>query len=526
VTVKDRVETPQLPESGYLTTNANNTDWTGDNVNDGDLDGVNGTVDGEHDVEFVASVTPGAITLDDGDPWYPSGATPGRPVEFSGQLRTGDLDPNTAGDQSEVLANQTVTLKVDKGFFVETDGDDLAHDPAPAAGADAGEFKSAGTTITVTTDEYGDFWAVAAIERDADFDDDGEATSTVTANVGTVTDSVEQDWSSSNPLNGGAVTIDFADDSLQDSGVLPKSPLSDEVALQVGATDQFGNPVGNEEVTVSGGNFDSNPNVVTGFNPDSGIVWVYSNAAADTKYTATWVADTRKFESPLNGDNTVSDEETLKDDITVNWYAVDFANSTFTLSHTGADTQPVGTTVTETYTAMDQFGEPISDLGVVFYRTGPDDLQDGDGNQGGVLGQDGKISYVFQGAKAGKATITAVGYDDFDNFEDLGTVVPEAQRTDEVQFQNAGKSPINLKAGGKNNGKKADKLKVTANDNASGLVAKVFVNGKKVASHALNASGDFTFTIADKNKGKGTKYVVKVAESALTQADQASKTLK
>jgi hypothetical protein len=453
-------------------------------------------------------VTPGSIELNDGDPIYPRGATPGRPVEFSGTLVSGDTDPDTTGDQTIPLANQTVTLKVDKGFFVATDGSGLVHDPAPAAGADAGEFKSAGTTITVKTDEDGEFSAVAAIERDSDFDDDGEATSTVTANVGSVTDSVEQDWTSSNPLNGGAVSVDFADEAIQESGVLPKAPMDDDVALQVVATDQFGNPVGNEPVNLTGGGY--NETVTTGFG-GGGIFWVQSpNAAGDAKYTATWVADTRKFESPLDGDNTVSDEETLKDDVTVNWYTVDFANSTFSLTHTG----------------LDQFGEPISDLGVVFYRTGPDDLQDGDGNTGGLLGQDGQISYVFQGAKAGKATITAVGYTDFDNFQDLGTVVPQAQRSDEVQFQAPGKSPINLKAGGKNNGKKADKLKVTADDNASGLVAKVFVNGKKVASHKLNNNGDWTFTIKDKNKGKATKYVVKVAESALTKADQATKKLK
>ncbi len=68
----------------------------------------------------------------------------------------------------------------------------------------------------------------------------------------------------------------------------------------------------------------------------------------------------------------------------------------------------VGTTVTEIYTAIDQIGEPISDLDVVFFRTGPDDLQDGDGNSGDDTNSDGDATYIFQGAKVGTARITAV----------------------------------------------------------------------------------------------------------------------
>jgi hypothetical protein len=88
------------------------------------------------------------------------------------------------------------------------------------------------------------------------------------------------------------------------------------------------------------------------------------------------------------------------------------------------------------------------------------------------------------------------------------------------------KKPINLVAKGKNNGKKADVLKANANNNAAGLVAKVFVNGKQVAKHKLNSSGNWNFTIKDKNGKKVTKYTVKVAATATTMADSATKKLK
>jgi hypothetical protein len=63
-----------------------------------------------------------------------------------------------------------------------------------------------------------------------------------------------------------------------------------------------------------------------------------------------------------------------------------------------------------------------------------------------------------------------------------------------------------------------DVLKVNAKPIAEGLVAKVFVNGKKVGQHTLNSAGNHNFSIKDKNGSKITTYVVKVAETAKTHA--------
>ncbi len=49
-----------------------------------------------------------------------------------------------------------------------------------------------------------------------------------------------------------------------------------------------------------------------------------------------------------------------------------------TLTASGTDPRPVGTTVTMTYTAIDQNGEPIDGYEVDFFRAGPDDTNDGE----------------------------------------------------------------------------------------------------------------------------------------------------
>ncbi len=62
----------------------------------------------------------------------------------------------------------------------------------------------------------------------------------------------------------------------------------------------------------------------------------------------------------------------------INWYTIDFAASSYGLD-SGADVMHVGDVVHTKFTAVDQKGEPISGMKVNFFRTGPDDLQDGEG---------------------------------------------------------------------------------------------------------------------------------------------------
>lgn len=496
VTVKDQVVTPnQDTERGLLTGTTQDSDFVGDGGNDG-----NANDSSSIGIVFAQGAPPAGSTIEVSDMTPGNNGKPG--VAVGGSVTVLDASHNP-------VVNQVVTLTVDGNSFF-TDG----NDKSTANGAKVGDLTNSGQSMTTVTNASGVATFAVGIGRSAEFDDDGKAEDIVKAAAGSISDTEDVDYNSVNPLNPGEVTLELADASEQESGVLPKAPVSDEVALQAVTTDQFGNRVGGEGVEVTGGSNDVW--VTTGFGLHSGIADVNESHAGDVDYTGTWEASTDTYQGGVPTGGT----KTLTDSTTVNWYEVDFANSTFTLSHSGADTQDVGATVVETFTGVDQFGEPIADLGVEFFRSGPDNQQDGEGNSGNWLGQDGKAQYVFQGAKAGKAVVTTVGFDN------NGDIVDQAGLTDSVQFVNPPKADINLKAGGKDNGPKDDKLKVTANDNASGLVAKVFVNGKKVASHKLNSSGDFTFTIKDKNGGKATKYVVKVAGTSLTAPDKASKKLK
>jgi hypothetical protein len=91
-----------------------------------------------------------------------------------------------------------------------------------------------------------------------------------------------------------------------------------------------------------------------------------------------------------------------------------------------------------------------------------------------------------------------------------------------------------VKVTGKDNGKKADKLKVNALKLAAGAKVTLFkvVDGKnkvvKTGKKALtlNNKGDRTIKIKDKNGKKPTKYVVKIAKTALTTKATAKKKLR
>ena len=209
----------------------------------------------------------------------------------------------------------------------------------------------------------------------------------------------------------------------------------------------------------------------------------------------------------------------------------------------GPATVPNGTTqIPFVAVVTDAFGNPVANVPVTDLNiqvSGPAQFQDSDAitDANGQMhlnvrvdaGAEGDVTIKVQGfgeqfgAAADQLTASspangAKGLPASSNVATATTTVePPAPPVQE---------PINLTAGGKNNGGKADKLKVKADDNAAGLVAKVFVKGKKVAKHALNGSGDYTFTIKDKNGNKATKYVVKVAATETTLADQASKKLK
>jgi len=323
------------------------------------------------------------------------------------------------------------------------------------------------------------------------------------------------DFSSADPLNGGAVRLEFAPANEQDPGVnTPTAPPGSEVEIDVYTEDQFGNLVGGIPVTVADNTVDAEiiaddadgaagVQVLSNFDDDGDFAGT-SDEEEDQTITGTWEdAPVLTYSGP--------DTQDLTDTVTINFQDIVVTEDGVTMTANPSGNVPVGTAVTETVTVLDDEGNPVVGAEVRFTQSGP-----GDANADVIrfTNANGQAFYTFNSAQAGTALITAV----------VQTNDAPVVKTDEVTF--GGKVGINLKAMGPNNGKKADKLNVKANNNAAGLIARVFVKGQKVAQHKLNGQGDYAFTIKDKNGKKSTKYVVKVAGTATTKADQATKKLK
>ncbi|HEU5038185.1 MAG TPA: hypothetical protein VFT70_14345, partial [Nocardioides sp.] len=376
----------------------------------GDLDAFFGPTGGtvEHDhitVDFLRSLAPAAINYVSETPWIDGVASPGRPVTVKYVVK------NAQGD---ILSDIPVDLTTDHGFFSPLTNGALTPDPAPANGADYGEWKSGGATTTQSSsDADGTVSVVVAIERDAGFDDDGEVAAAVQAKSGSVTGNHEVKFStdytgggaSNEPLNPGAVKISLA--PVQESTVLPSARIDQAVGYRVEATDSFGNLVAdeasvNDDTANAGVGGDHNgataEGVVTQFTKDTGAVVEARSWTPGTNQsvTATYTAGTRVYyddPSTVATDLTVnsSGEKTLTNTAAaINWYTVDWADPA-TVLEIGSDesgTVPVGTAVHTEVKAIDQKGQPIDDLDVKFVRKGPNP-QVGDENWNSVTNDHG-----------------------------------------------------------------------------------------------------------------------------------------
>ncbi|GAB2876643.1 hypothetical protein [Nocardioides pacificus] len=453
-------------------------------------------------------------------------ATPGRPVTF--QVRV----TNKADGTGTPMANQTVTLKTDNGFFTTPAATEagLVAEPAKAAGGLYGSWKDLGKETTVTTDADGKAWVTVAIGRDSGFDDDGKVKSTISATTGGVsnTSPITVDWTSNDALNPGSVEVALADNQTVES--LPKAPTTETVKFDVFTKDQFGNLTA-ESVTLSENAANaslSSLSVTSQYLGDAPAVTASGTGAGDMTVTGSWTnasnvwTDSDAVLAGFQAQRTTATKTVTDESETVSWYVVDYTASEYSISHSGGATQPVGSTVTTTYKAVDQNGEPIQGLSVRFFRTGPDDLQDGDGNTTATTNAQGEATYVYQGAKAGTATVTAVVRDS------AGDLIPEARQTDTVTFGAEEIEPpkyIKVDLSGPNNGRKRDALRVTTTPAAGGASAQLYrvANGGRVliATKNLWSTGKTTFRVRDTNKGRFTKYVVLVRATDATRQGRA-----
>lgn len=489
--------------------------WTHDSETD------NAGASGSQTASFIKSVTPAEVTVTQDASQQFNTNTELQPGELARYTvcAYSDSDPNTAGVQRQLLTNTEVTVAVDHGYF--TDG---VATPAAAANGPVGTWDNDGQTKKVMTGSNGCVIVWTSIGKDAGFDDDGDVTAKVTGTAGTATGSATAAWTSEHPLNGGPVTVDFASADQQTSDMLPKAQAGDEyvsgqeVKLVVKAFDQFGNRVGGESVSLADNTNSATVNspVVTDYN-DQSDASATATGGGDQKITGTWSAPTTLYTNTAGSYANSSKAQT--DDVTINWYAVDYAASVFTLESDATGAMPVGSSVILTYSATDQEGQPIKGLDVGFMRTGPDQYQDGDFNSFDMTDADGLARYVFQGAAAGTATITAIAGDYHTmSFSPIG----DSRATTTVDFKQQ-KEPISVTLSGSDNGGKDDVLKVDTDSAAAGAqvtLYKVKKDGTKVAlaNGVIDSNGKHKFVVDDKNGNDPTKYVAKVFKTNVTKA--------
>ncbi|MCW2826237.1 MAG: hypothetical protein JWQ91_3154 [Aeromicrobium sp.] len=472
-------------------------------------------------VDFV-DLAVKTIAIGAGDKLVDGEATPGRPVSYTVTVTNKDGDP---------LKNAAVSLSLDHGFFTTYADSEAKLTPATAlaVGGLYGVWKDEGKTKSATTDANGKVTVTVAIGRDAGFDDDGRVDAKLTVKAGSVTnDETVTEFDSADPLNPGSATVEIAPGQAKS---LPKAQLAgtSKVFLDVFVKDQFGN-LTDEAVDVSDDTNDADLSAGTvrgQFEADKSVLSASSDSSTDLSQSIKVAWDTEsnvwKDSDPVKPEVQGARDEarkTVSGTETIDWYAINHAAGDYTLTSNAEGDQLPGKTVIVTYTALDQNGMPIKGAQVDFFRSGPDDLQNGE-SRDTTTDEDGVATYVFQGAKEGTATVTAV-------LRKGSNPVAASTKEVKVVFAKPVVTPpapatIVAKLLGSSNGKSADEVTVNAPSSAKGAAVKLYkaVSGKRklVASGTLNSNGNKVFKVKDANGTKATKYIAVVSATAKTKSD-------
>ncbi len=383
------------------------------------------------------------------------------------------------------------------------------------------------------------------------------------------------------PLNPGTLTVKRSAEQTISQDVLPNAPTTEYVNFDVIATDQFGNRVKayvdiNDDSAIAdlaenmdGSRYDCTyigkmggyacydyvedeeffsptnleNNDEGGYAPIDNGDWVESqftseapelrassDAATNQRITGEWIQDQNMWE---DGDTSATpagegfqprreegyNPKTLTDTTApIHWYVIDWANLDSKLSR---DTRPrvaIDSSVTETLTVKDQFGEPVKGLDVEFIRSGPND-QAGEDNEFGTTNHNGQTRYTFVGTERGLAKVTAVVSRDTDGDGDADEVLDKP--TNSVRFVKTGIAAT-LKLSNRANGN--DKALINAPSSAARAevrLYKVRKNGtlQQLRKSTLNRFGNKVFVVGDSAKKKGTTYVARVFETRTTLGD-------
>ncbi len=468
----------------------------------------------------------------------------------------GNLTPGATGKgrvearnaDGVLLVNKSVNLTIEEGHFVT----DYQATPVPGQPLD---FNDAGQAITVNTGPFGLGQFVTNIERHVGFDDDGEVDDNMTAASGAANDVHDLTWTTEGgiPLNQGPGDLTTAFSDPNESSILPEARggnVQDSVDgggdgngsgqvvdFDVNTVDQFGNrtsqpigvsdksnPLAGAAARTGESEFELTQPAAQAWNKPAGDVdqtlEIELTGARKVVYNDN--AATSAFDPAAPLFPVVTQPQDIEQDTdTINWYAIDFLNSAFSLGQQGPNTVAVGTLVTEVVRVLDQKGQAVEGLGVDFLRGGPS-AEDDDGCFDDNLepciftNSDGEAFYDFVGGSPGTATVTVVVYDD--DFDRVRTVGP-----DTVQFANPQiREHINALLSGRSS-QGRDILKVNAPSIAEGAKVRLQkrANGKWVTVKVkfLDGSGDRKIGVKDRNGKKVTKYRAKVSGTANTFKD-------
>ncbi|GAA4380208.1 hypothetical protein [Nocardioides caricicola] len=210
----------------------------------------------------------------------------------------------------------------------------------------------------------------------------------------------------------------------------------------------------------------------------------------------------------------------------------------------GEDTVESGTTqVPFTVTVTDAFGNGVPNVAVSSLNiqvTGPGQFQDSSGvtNAAGELtvnvradaDAEGEVGITVTGLPNAVTNQFGAGANQLDSAAAAnsapGFTVSANQASATTVIEAAEPEPVDPKLVVSGKGGKTDKVKANAIADAAGAKATLWVGGVKKKTGTLNESGNFTFSIKDKNGKKATKYVVKISATDLTTADKASAKIK
>jgi hypothetical protein len=478
-----------------------------------------------------------AAVLVVGEPQVSSGAPgigPGSPGEVT-------VSVSDAGGTA--LPSVDVVVTVDNSAFLTP----VTHNPDPtmpdlltatgAEGDPAGSWVSQGSSHTYTTDANGQVVFGVDMERNPDFDDDGQATSHVSVSALGQSGTKDVTFNAGAALNPGQPDVTPTGRTQAD---LPEVQTREQAAYDVVAYDQFGN-----RTKVLYNATDNSPDAdIAFFGDGSSLCVITGKCRGTTQYlddpanlvatgraqTEQTVTVTRESQAAyVNGADEDPGTAGLQTGMVptygpspavvldpISWYVIDYQTSQFTLTPRGGATHPTGSSVTEDFVALDQRQQPIRGLGIDFFADNAGQTPSaapGARDGAGTTDAAGRSTFTVYRGASGLVNVRASAYEDRLRDTQVGSA------TDALTFFGA---PVGARLRLASHGSR-DVARVIATPQAKGAKVRLYRvhrNGARtlIATKHINRRGFAKLRVRDHNGHALTRYVATVGATDVTQA--------